>query len=454
METKFDTIILGAGITGLATAHFLKKENKTFQVIETSNRCGGAINTISEGEFIYEYGPNTGTISNAEILELFQDLHQTCEIEKAQEASKKRLILKNNTWHALPSGLLTGISTPLFSAKDKLRLLAEPFRTAGTDEFETIETLVKRRLGISFLNYAVDPFISGIFAGNPAQLVTKYALPKLYNLEQEYGSFIKGSYKKSKLPKTEAEKKITKEIFSCKGGLHSLIKALELSIGYQNIKLNEQNYTISKTDTIYRIKTADAVLECTNLISTFNNNALSNIFPFIDNESLSKINDVDYAPVIEIALGFNSWNGMPLNAFGGLIPTVENKQILGILFMSSLFKNRAPENGALFAVFMGGMKKQELINLSNKEILIIIEQYFKDVMGISSFNPDLVKIQKHNKAIVQYDYKCKERFEIINKIENQHKGFHFGGSLIDGVSLADRIKQAKKLAMRVCATTS
>ena len=110
----------------------------------------------------------------------------------------------------------------------------EPIRT------KKLADLVKRRMGQSYLDYAVDPFISGIYAGDPTKLVTKYAMPKLWKLEQEYGSFIKGAIKKAKLPKPDRDKKATKEVFSAKGGLGNLIKALTEAIGEEHFLLSAE----------------------------------------------------------------------------------------------------------------------------------------------------------------------------------------------------------------------
>ena len=155
-------------------------------------------------------------------------------LDKA-DPNAKRYILKNGQWTPLPSGLISAINTPLFTLKDKFRILGEPFRKPGSDPDESVAQLVRRRLGESFLDYAVNPFISGVYAGDPEKLITRYALPKLYALEQNYGSFIKGSIAKARQKKTELEKKATREVFSAKGGLGNLIKALTLKIGKEKI---------------------------------------------------------------------------------------------------------------------------------------------------------------------------------------------------------------------------
>ena len=236
-----DVIIIGAGITGLATAHHLKKNNVDFAVLEQSDKIGGVINTVNEKGYIYEEGPNSGVIGNIEVIRLFEDLKDSCELELANDNVKKRWILKNLRWEQLPAGLMAAIRTPLFTLKDKFRILGEPFRKPGTNPHETLAELVKRRLGQSFLEYAIDPFILGVYAGDPSRLVPKYALPKLYNLEQDYGSFIGGTIKKMRIKKTEDDKKVTRGVFSAKGGLSALSNAILTHIGQEKVVLSCNN---------------------------------------------------------------------------------------------------------------------------------------------------------------------------------------------------------------------
>ena len=172
-----DTIIIGAGLTGLTTAYCLTRKGCDIEVIEQSPCVGGQIRTYHENGFTFESGPNTGVISHPEVAELLAELSPTCRLETASEASRQRLIWKGDRFHSLPSGLFSAITTPLFSTKDKFNILGEPFRSKGNNPDETIGELVQRRLGISYLHYAVDPFISVVYAGDPMRLVTRHALP-------------------------------------------------------------------------------------------------------------------------------------------------------------------------------------------------------------------------------------------------------------------------------------
>lgn len=234
-------VIIGAGLTGLSTAHNLKKKGHDVVIVEKESRIGGQIRTYQEDGFVYESGPNTGVVSFPEVVELFNDLAGDCELEIARESSKRRLIWKGNQFHALPSGPLSAITTPLFRLSDKFRILGEPWRKRGTDPDEPVGALAQRRLGKSFYEYAVDPFVSGVYAGDPMKLTTRYALPKLYNLEANYGSFIRGAMAKAKEPKTDRDRLATKKVFSAVGGLSQMVdamaKGLDIILDANNVKI-------------------------------------------------------------------------------------------------------------------------------------------------------------------------------------------------------------------------
>ena len=133
-----DTVIIGAGLTGLSTAFNLKKAGHDVLVLEKQDRIGGQIRTYNEDGFTFESGPNTGVVSFPEVTELFQNLEGRCQMETARESSKRRLIWKGRRFHALPAGPLSAITTPLFSLSDKFRILGEPWRKPGTDPDESI----------------------------------------------------------------------------------------------------------------------------------------------------------------------------------------------------------------------------------------------------------------------------------------------------------------------------
>jgi oxygen-dependent protoporphyrinogen oxidase len=444
-----DIVIVGAGLTGLTMGFYLKKAGVNFLIIDKSGKTGGVIQTIREKGFVYETGPNTGVVSYPEMTELFEDLAGRCELEVADPSAKRRLIWKNHQWNALPSGLWSAITTPLFTWGDKFRILGEPWRAKGTNPNEKLSDLVKRRLGKSFLDYAIDPFISGIYAGNPNELVPKYALPKLWNLEQEYGSFIRGSIKKAKLPKTDRDKKATKEVFSAKGGLGNLIKALTDAIGEEHFLLSAETMVKSSGNGFQlQVTTPEQMIqfETKHLATTCGGYALEGFLPFLNEEEIAPFNDLKYAAVTQVLLGFEKWKGMSLKAFGGLVPGRENKNILGVLFTSSFFEGRAPQGGALLSVFMGGTKRPDIAKMDNDQIEAIIRKELPRMMSNRSFNPDMIRIHRYPKAIPQYTETSGIRFEMIEKLQQKYPGLILAGNIRDGIGMADRVKQGRTIA--------
>jgi protoporphyrinogen/coproporphyrinogen III oxidase len=451
---EVDVVVVGAGLTGLTTAFYLNKANVKFLTLEKAPVVGGVIQSTTENGFTYENGPNTGVVGNSTVVDIFEELADKCTLEIADETAKKRFILKSGKWEPLPSGPVSAIKTPLFTLKDKFRILGEPFRPAGKNPHENLASFVKRRLGESFFNYAIDPFIIGVYAGDPNYLIPKYALPKLYNLEQKYGSLIGGSVRKGFDKSVVKDKRVTRKVFSCKNGLASLTEALYQSAGTENFILNAGDIQANKTENGFAVTytAADGALATTHtkkLITTIGAYALENTLPFVEKEVMSKLNSLHYTKVIEVTLGFDTWNGCALDGFGGLIPSIEKRDILGVLYMSTLFPGRAPKDGALLSIFMGGVRRQDLIEKTDTEVTEIVKRECRSLMGLQEFNPSLFKIMRHNKAIPQYGVESGERFQTITELEQKYPGLVIGGNLRDGIGMADRIQQGKKLAEAV-----
>ena len=455
---KTDILIIGAGLTGLTTAYTLASKGKNVQILERMERPGGQILTYHEDGFTFESGPNTGSISTPEVAELFAELEKIsdgkCKLETAPDAAKKRLIWKGDKFHALPSGLGSAISTPLFTLGDKFRILGEPWRKKGENPDESVGELTRRRLGKSFVDYAVDPFLSGVYAGDPNTLVTRYAPPKLYNLEQNYGSFVRGAMKKAKEPKTDRDRLATKKVFSAVGGLSNITKAMSdylgdrITLGINNLKITPSGSTwiATFTDRDGNHQSISAL----KVVTTCGSYVLPEILPFIEPSTMQKINNLKYAPMVEVSVGIKNTNGLDYKAFGGLVPTCEHKQILGILFPSACFTGRAPEEGALFSYFIGGVKHAEMLEKSDSELTTIVEDVFHEMLKFpKNVNPDLIRIFRHKNAIPQYEITTGERLDTVEQTEHKYEGLYIAGNLRDGIGMAHRIKQARDIAQKL-----
>ncbi len=442
---QHDIVVIGAGLTGLSTAFELQRLGRDVVVLEKQSRVGGQIQTFTENGFTFESGPNTGVVSYPEVTELFNNLGNACELEVARESSKRRMIWKGNSFHALPSGPLSAISTPLFSLSDKFRILGEPWRKKGTDPDESVGSLAQRRLGKTFYEYAVDPFVSGIYAGDPMKLTTRYALPKLYNLEANHGSFIRGSIAKAKQPKTERDKLATKKVFSVTGGLERMTEALAQGLEIITGATDIQVQPLEKGK--WSITYGTEEIRCNQVITTVGAYALPQLLPFIAEEEMKKMSGLFYAPIIQVSLGVKDAHGLDIPAFGGLVPSKEGKRVLGILFPSSCFQNRAPEGGALYSYFIGGARHTDYLQKTDDEIREIALEAFHSMLKYpAGMEPDLLRIFRHTHAIPQYWSDSGVRFQTIEKLQQQYQGLILAGNMRDGIGMGHRIHQGLSIA--------
>jgi oxygen-dependent protoporphyrinogen oxidase len=183
------------------------------------------------------------------------------------------------------------------------------------------------------------------------------------------------------------------------------------------------------------------------VITTAGAYALPQLLPFIDREEISKIANLRYAPIVQIAVGVNDTHGRRFNAFGGLVPSCEKRKVLGILFPSACYRKRAPENGALFSFFIGGMKGSHLTRLSDDELHeLTVEEFHTMLKFPKNIHPDLIRIFRHPYAIPQYEQSSGERFSTIKRLQNRYPGLILAGNIRDGISMADRILQATKIS--------
>lgn len=468
MTSQYDVIIIGAGITGLSAGNSLVNAGVSFAILEKEERVGGQIETLSQNGFTFETGPNTGAIATPEVAELFEDLIGEVDLEVAHTGvANNRWIWKKERFYPLPSGPVSGLLTPLFSFKDKLRILGEPFRPAGNNPDETLASLAERRLGKSFVQYAVEPFVGGVYAGDANTLIVRHAFPKLYRLDAEHGGFIRGSIKKMRTPKSEREKKATRAVFSALGGFQNLISALESKLnrnGEIQTGVDILNIAFDNTQKIWKVEIRERAsgmektLRSKSILSTVPAYTLPSLMPWLSDPLKNALQNLVYAPVIEVSVGFDHFPGhINTKAFGGLIPPVENRKILGILFPSSTFTGRTPHpDSALFTIFMGGVRfGEQLLSQSNEEITETALGELYCMLGIpSSLKPSLLYVSKHPKAIPQYTLHMNNLLPLVKEAEENFPGLLLAGGLRDGIGLANRITQGRSIGNRLGAQYS
>lgn len=454
MKTRRDIAIVGAGITGLVIAYQLKKMGHNVRVFESAKEVGGAIKTVKEQDWHTETGPNTVLLKDQKIRDFIDnELGLKDELIFANEKSAKRYIVKNGKPQALPTSPLSFLFSPFFSLSAKIRLLKEPFippRDPKNPEEETVADFVKRRLGQEFLDYAINPFIAGVYAGNPSHLSVKQAFPKLVELEQEYGSLIKGQIKGAKKRKAAGRENPDKaRIFSFKNGLQTLPKKLA-SLLAKELRIEHR---------ITEVKPKYFSWDITQISNgRYIENRFDKVVFACGAQGLGQIDGpwvmppterIVQPPVSVVSLGFKRKDIQhALDGFGMLVPEVENRKILGCLFSSSLFDDRTPFDHVLLTCFVGGTRQPKLTEMANQRLIDLVYLELDELLGITG--PYVfARVDRWKKAIPQYNLGYDKIKNLISAVEGENKDLYFAGNFMEGISVGDCILHAFKMAERI-----
>jgi len=439
-KKKLSVGILGAGISGLGAAYALAQKGITVTVYEKASEVGGAMHSVRQDDWLVEEGPNTLMVKSQANWDLLEELGLDGEIVEANPIAKKRFVVKHGSPIALPTSIGQFFTTPLLSVGAKLQLLKEPFASTSVQQDESIATFIERRLGRQVLDYGVNPFVSGVYAGDPKQLSIKHTFAKLWEMEQQHGSLLQGIIKRDR-----ADSSSQRALISFKNGTQILPKTLADALPEQvqqsttitSAQQKDEHWQLSGTS---NGENFTATHNC--LISTIPAYTLPNIF---DSDLFNELADLPYAPLSVVALGFKSEQiEHSLDGFGMLIPEVEQYNILGCLFSSTLFPGRAPEGHELLTCFIGGARNPNLALKSPKKLQEIVCNELDNLLGIAG-DPAFVHHKQWQKAIPQYEVGYDYFLSLIKEIEEEHKGLYLDGNFRGGVSVPNCISSGFKL---------
>lgn len=447
--------IIGGGITGLTAAFELKRRNVPVTLFEAGSRAGGVIETVREDGYLAECGPNTLLETSPKIGELVRTLGLESRRLYSNPEMKNRYIVRGGRPVAMPLSAGQFVTTKLFSLGTKLGLLKEPFiKPCPPDVEENLAEFVVRRLGREFLDYAINPFVAGVYAGDPRCLSVKHAFPKLHALEQKYGSLLKGQFLGARERKKRGTvSKQTAKMMSFDEGLQVLTDALgnqladciRFNAPVRRIEQSPDGWTIH-----YHTNGGETTATFSTILLTAPAYRLAELeFESGSNTNLSLLAEIKYPPVSSVVLGFRRQDVKhPLDGFGVLIPEKEGFQILGTIFTSSLFPGRAPEGHVTLASYVGGTRAPELALKESGELVDLVIADLKRLLGVTG-EPTFKSIKSYPKAIPQYEVGYDKYKNFMNAFEEKMPGILLGGHYRDGISLSDSILAGLNAADRI-----
>jgi oxygen-dependent protoporphyrinogen oxidase len=449
--------VIGGGISGLVAAYRLQQRGLQVHLFEAAAQTGGVIRSERRQGYLAEWGPNSMQDNTPLLTALIRELGLEAQRLAVPPHLHKRYIWRAGQLLTLPVSPPAFLMSRLLSLPAKLRVLREPLVPAGnTAQEESVADFVRRRFGREILEYVVDPFVTGVYAGNPEHLSVRYAWPKLYAVEQQYGSVLRGQWhmhqaRQRHRPAKASEGPVAGRIFSFRDGMQTLPEALRARLG-DVVHVHTPVHRLAQTADGWLVTTQHQQQYVTQRFHAVLYTAPLYHLPAMGLQGAPEVHTlarVYYPPLSILVLGFHRTQVRhPLDGFGLLVPAVEPLRIFGVLFSSTMFPGRAPAGHVTLTVFVGGARNPALGCASTAHLLEVALQDLRTVLGVVG-HPTYVQHIFWPKAVPQYALGYGSMQDSMAQLERQYPGFFMAGNYRQGIAIGDALASGYAAAERI-----
>ncbi len=437
--------IVGGGISGLATAFYIRQKNPDVSItlFEKDEQIGGKMKTKELKGFLFEEGSNGFLSNKPDTLNLVKSSGCDDILIRSDDNARIRFIYKD-ALHQLPESPIAFLKSPLLTCKGKFRVASEYFRAAKKDDKdETLQSFGYRRVGKEMTDTFLDAMVAGIFASSPDKISVKSAFSAVVKLEKDYGGLFRGM-----IAKRKKEAGPGGVLMSFKGGVSTFIEKLASSTNIE-IKTGLHVKKIDKVDEEYTLHVNGKTESFDRVILSTPAYESAQIIKEIDANLAQMLDSIEYSPISIVGLGYNELSH-DLKGFGLLTTSSAKKEVLGVLWDSSIFHDRAPKGKKSLRVMIGGQRSPELAMKSDKELLEIAIRGIKETMGLDVL-PDVSYVKRFERGIPNYRVGHLESMgELFEKLKN-HRGLYLSSNAYYGVGLNDCVRNSKKMAEQILA---
>ncbi len=469
--------IIGGGIAGMAAAFELERAREAgvaidYTLFEERHRLGGCLASEIVDGAVVEFGPDSFLTEKRAGAELCRELGLGDELTPSNDAHRKTYIVVRNRLVPLPDGLMFLVPTKLiptaltrlFSLSTKLRMgmdLLHPPRLIGQDE--SVAALVERHFGREAVERLADPLLSGIFGGDASQLSARAVLPRLVEMENEYGSLTRGMLAAHREMRSRARnaarkngkpvgRSMPRPVFTAlRGGMQQLVDALTARLDPVSVRLSMPVDGIEKTADGWRIEAGSAMEPYDSVIMALPAWAAGALLGRVDDVLGEELIAIPYTSSITINLIYDETQlGRLPEGFGFLVPVVEGRTILACTFVHRKFLYRTPFGKAVFRAFLGGAKNEDLLDKSDSELLATVRRELSEILGHEVFPrqavPEHAHVSRWRRSMAQYSVGHQERKERIAERVAALPGLRLAGNAYDGIGIPDCIRLGRQAA--------
>lgn len=443
-----DVLVAGGGVSGLASAWWLRREGLSVALWERDQRAGGKIQTDLTQGYLTERAAAVLMNFRPEVTQLLAE--SGLDAAKApRRAANNRYLVDRQRLVAVPMTIGGMLRSPLWSARGRLRILLEPLVGRGGHDAETVSEFVVRRFGSELLEKAMEPFVSGPLASDPDRASARATLPRLTALERRYGSVALGALLHKLIGRRTA---YPAETFSFLGGMETLARALagDPGLGVHTAR-NVTGFEPHAAG--WRVSGAGSSGErsivARHVVLSVPAAAAAGLLAPLDGELALLLRGIAYAPIAVVHLGMaREAIPHPLDGAGFLAPRREGLPLNGNLWMSSMFGGRAPGGRVLLTSYLGGARRPDAVDWSDPRTLSTVLAALQPLLGIRTA-PAMMRIDRHREALPLYHGDHLGRLAAIDRRLESLPGLHLAANYRDGISVRDRIACGRAAAQRV-----
>ena len=438
-------VIVGAGVSGLATAAFLDGEGHDIAVVEASADAGGNVRSARVDGRVCDRAAN-GWLDNEPAMDrLVARLSLQDQLLPASDRFHSRYIYAGGRMHTAPLSAMSMATSGLLSPWEKLRVLGEPFvGRAPPDAEETVAEFVSRRLGPAFVERMVGPMVAGIYAARPDQIALRAAFPRMWEMEQEYGGLFRAALR---LRRGGAPRG---RLTTLKEGAGQLTATIAARLG-DRLQTGEAVQAVEKRRDGWQVHTSGGALHADAVILAAPAYAQAAMVRGLDADLAGVLDAIPYSPVAVVVSAWpaGAWDRRP-DGFGVLVAGGEDLGgLLGTLFTSCIFPSHAPSDEQLMRCIIGGAVHPEAVGMDDQQLLAQCRAAFQKFFGEERAAPLMVKIVRHQRGIPQYAPGHLGRVRAVRAAQSKHSGLFFTGNHLEGIGVKDCAREGEKTAQAV-----
>ncbi|WP_080847455.1 protoporphyrinogen oxidase [Cytobacillus gottheilii] len=457
-------VIIGGGITGLATAYYLQKSAKEsgksldVKLIEATHRLGGKVHTVKRDGYVIERGPDSFLARKRSAYRLAEEVG--LEKELVTSTSGKSFVLARERLHPMPGGSIMGIpteiasfiTTALFSPGGKLRAAADFLlpRSAPVSD-QSLGGFFRRRLGNEVVENLIEPLLSGIYAGDIDQLSLMSTFPQFYQVEQKHRSLILGMKKAAPAaPKKEQHKEEKQGAFlTFKSGLESFIHAIESKLESGSVYKGLRTENVIKLSKGYKVSMNGGVeIFADSVVLAVPHHAAAAILN--KTEIMDEFKEMPSTSVATVALAFPEKAIIKdIDGSGFVVSRNSDYTITACTWTHKKWPHSAPKGKVLLRCYVGRANDETIVDLSDDAIIASVLEDLRKTMDIT-MEPEFSVVSRWKDSMPQYTVGHKKRVSSTQEqLSAKMPGVFFAGSSYEGLGMPDCIDQGEEAVRKV-----